>query len=326
MKNMLCKKSELGKKVLSDVKTVVVVAVFSLMLAGCSKTENNTGFGTLYWNKESRSDGNYLVDREGNAVPIKQYKRMVLLSLGAVETLYYIGGEDSIAAIASSGDPVWPVEKTSLLATVGYAARPNLEKIIALQPDIVIGNSMNSAFITDLVSRGVVAIVHGADSIDDIFNSALILGELSGKKIEAEKLVTERKINLASLARELKKSPLKLKGAFLFSANPVMAFTSESLAGNILDFLGVENIAGDLPASQPILSSEFILTKNPDFLFGAMSITKPEDILFADSVILKTRAGKEGNISIVPSSFFLRPSPRIVDKLQELHNDLKKYR
>jgi iron complex transport system substrate-binding protein len=87
----------------------------------------------------------------------------------------------------------------------------------------------------------------------------------------------------------------------------------------------VENIAAGLSAAQPILSAEYILAQNPDFLFGAMSITKPEDILAADSVIGKTRAGIEKNISIVPSSLFLRTSPRIVESLFELYGEVKKY-
>jgi iron complex transport system substrate-binding protein len=87
----------------------------------------------------------------------------------------------------------------------------------------------------------------------------------------------------------------------------------------------VENIAGPLNAAQPILSPEYILAENPDFLFGAMSITRPEDILAADSAIMQTRAGREGNISIVPSSLFLRASHRIVESLLELYGEVKRY-
>ncbi|GHV96166.1 hemin receptor [Spirochaetia bacterium] len=288
--------------------------------------ENADSKTDRFWKTEQRPDGEYLIDREGNTIPLKQYRRIVLLSPGAVETLYLIGGESAIAAIASSSESVWPAEKTILLPGVGNVARPNLETMISMEPDLVIGNSMNSGFIRDYISRGNAAIVHGADSIEDIFYSALILGRLCGREEAAKKLVSEKQIILASLAGELREQPLGLKGAFLFSANPLMAFNSASLAGNVLEVLGAQNIAADLPASQPILSSEYVLAQNPDFLFGAMSITKPEDILAADSAILKTRAGRESNISIVPSSFFLRPSPRMMDKLLELHSEMKKYR
>jgi iron complex transport system substrate-binding protein len=236
-----------------------------------------------------------------------------------------IGAEAAIAALTSGRDPIWPEEKTALLPTVGNTARPNLEAIVAQKPDLIIGNAMNAALIEDLSSRGYTVLVHNTGSLGDIFNSAVLLGALTGKEAEARRLVSEKETQLEALKAELQSDPPNLRGAFLYSVNPIMAFTSQSLAGEILDILGVTNIAAGLNAAQPILSPEYILAENPDFLFGAMSITKPEDILGADSVIAKTRAGRERNIRIVPSSLFLRSSPRIVDSLLELSGEIKKY-
>jgi iron complex transport system substrate-binding protein len=247
------------------------------------------------------------------------------MSPGAVEVLYMIGAESAIAGITSGREPVWPEDKTVLLPSVGNTARPSLEAIIALEPDLVIGNGMTAALMADLAARGYAVLLHNADSLADIFNSARILGTLTGKEAEAAAVVAEKEAQLDSLKVELKQEPLHLKGAFLYSANPIMAFTAQSLPGEILDILGVENIAAGLNAAQPILSAEYILSQNPDFLFGAMAIAKPEDILTADSVMGKTRAGIEKNISIVPSSLFLRTSPRIVESLWELYGEVKKY-
>jgi iron complex transport system substrate-binding protein len=319
---------------------VAILLMIMYIISACNNRRNdqagNGGDGTakemeivsagLSWDIERRLDGEYLADLDGNVVPLKRYSRMVLLSLGAVESLYIIGGEGAIAAIASSGDPVWPEEQTAFLPVVGNVARPNLEEIIAINPDIVIGNSMNSAFIKLLVSRGKTAIIHSNNSLDDIFNSAIILGQLSGRKAEAEIMVAEQKERLAELEQDLQKNPLRLKGAIIYSVNPVMAFTKASLAGNIFDLLGVENMASDLSSGQSVLSPEYILTQNPDFLLGAITVTSVEDFLTADSVFLKTRAGKERNILIIPSTFFMRPSPRIIDRVMEFHEAIQDFK
>jgi iron complex transport system substrate-binding protein len=320
---------------------VCAALCLGLCLSGCGKkaaapADRSIGTGLpareLYWKTESRPGGGngkaeiYVVDREGNAVPLKAYRRMALLSPAAVETLYLIGGEDSIAGIAASSlDPVWPPDKTALLPSVGNPSRPSLEAVIAAEPDLVIGSIMNIAFVKDLGARGIPAIIHAADSLEDIFYSARILGLLCGREAEAELLIEEKRALLEELAQEIREEPPNLKGAFLYSVNPVMAFTSESLAGDILTILGVRNIAADLSAAQPILSPEYLLTEDPDFLFGAVFIPAPEEILSANPVIAKTRAGREGNISIIPSSLLLRPSPRIVDGLLELHAKIKTY-
>lgn len=280
---------------------------------------------SLYWRLAEENGGVFVVDEAGNKAPLAVYRRIVVISPGAVETLYMIGGEAAIAGITSGRDPIWPEEKTALLPSVGNTARPSLEAVIALEPDLVIGNAMTTALMADLASRGYTVLLHNADSMADIFNSAVILGQLTGREAEARRLVAEKQAELDIMKAELREAPVKLKGAFLYSAGPIMAFTGGTLPGEILDALGVENIAAGLNAAQPILSAEYILSQNPDFLFGAMSITKPEDILAADSVIAKTRAGMEGNISIVPSFLFLRPSPRIVESLLDLRGVLKSY-
>lgn len=321
---------------------ILAALCLGLCAAACGKnpdTPANRSAGTgipareLYWKTESRPAGDnrgteiYVVDSEGNAVPLRAYRRMALLSPAAVETLYLIGGEDSIAGIAlSSLETVWPAEKTALLPSVGNPSRPSLEAVIALEPDLVIGSSMNTAFVKDLGARGIPAIVHAAHSLEDIFHSARILGTFCGREGEAEAMIREKRNRLEELAREIREEPLNLKGAFLYSVNPVMAFTSESLAGDILAILGVENIAADLGAAQPILSPEYLLAEDPDFLFGAAFIPGPEHILSANQSIPKTRAGREGNISIIPSSLLLRPSPRIVEGLIELGGKIKTYR
>jgi iron complex transport system substrate-binding protein len=281
----------------------------------------------LYWTVQPGEGGEYLHDKDGFSVPLRAYSRIILISPGAVETFYLIGAEGRIAAISSSRDPVWPEDKTVLLPSIGNVARPNLEAIIALEPDLIIGNAMSVSLIGDLASRGYAALVHGADSIADILNGTRIMGRLTGMTEAAEQVVRDKEEDLARLGRELAERPLTyrgapLKGAFLYSASPIMAFTERSLPGEILSILGLANIAAGLNAAQPILSPEYLLSANPDFLFGSMAITKPEDILSADSVILQTRAGRENNIRLVPSALFIRTSPRIVDSLLEMYGEL----
>ncbi|MDR1212452.1 MAG: hypothetical protein LBK40_09515, partial [Spirochaetaceae bacterium] len=71
--------------------------------------------GGLYWQVIEETSGTYIVDGAGNRAPLAVYRRVILTSPGAVEVLYMIGAESSIAAISSGRDPVWPEDKTALL-------------------------------------------------------------------------------------------------------------------------------------------------------------------------------------------------------------------
>jgi iron complex transport system substrate-binding protein len=311
----------------------ILLTLVCLCLGACADKDRAEAKGEreLFWRvtpQEDRADGKeggFIVDRDGNKIPLTRYQRIVLFSPGAIETLYLIGAEDSIVAIPSVRGYIWPEEKTKLLPVVGSTSRPNAETVMAFEPDLIIGNTMTADLIADFNRRGYPAIVHGSYFMEDIFNSALLMGALTGREAEAKALVAQKRALLADIRSDLKERPLNLKGAFIYAADPIMAFTDRTLAGEILTILGTRNIAEGLSAAQPILSPEFILAQNPDFLFGALSFTKPDDVLASDPVIAQTRAGKEKNISIVPSSLFLRPSPRIVENLWELYGEVKKF-
>ncbi|MDR0379180.1 MAG: ABC transporter substrate-binding protein [Candidatus Accumulibacter sp.] len=306
-------------------KQIIAALVIALtVFSGCENDANRTDVSQkeFYWTEEHRDGEDYIVDRYGNRVVLREYRRVVVISPGAVETLYMIGGENVIAAIPSVREGIWPEEKTALLPRIGNTARPDIERIIALEPDLIIGNTMTGAAIGELSRRGYPAVILGAESLEDILRGTLVLGTFSGRRATAEALVAETRERLAAIRHSFADDPLELKGAFLYSTNPIMAFTGKSLPGEILELFGVENIAPDGRARQAILSPEYILAKNPDFLFCSISIKKPEDLLSPDSVILKTRAGREKNIIIVPTALFLRTSPRIVDYMSVLKERL----
>jgi iron complex transport system substrate-binding protein len=315
--------------------TGVLLATLCLYMGACAEKNRanpqtgeegqNAGDRGLFWQVVTKGEGGFIADREGNTIPLTRYRRIVLFSPGAIETLYLIGAEDSIVAVPSVRGYIWPEEKTKLLPVIGSTSRPNEELIIAFEPDLIIGNTMTAAVIADFNRRGYPAIVHGSYFMEDIFNSALLMGRFTGREAEAQALVAEKRARLAAIRSDLQERPLNLHGAFIYTADPIMAFTDKTLAGEILTILGAVNIAEGLSAVQPILSPEFILDRNPDFLFGALSFTSPEDVLAADPVIAQTRAGKEKNISIIPSSLFLRPSPRLVENLGELYEEVKRF-
>lgn len=274
------------------------------------------------WQVEEKEDGHYLIDGEGTALPLKEYGTIVVTSAGAVEILYGLQAQEHIAAIGTSRSGIWPEEETSKLPSVGGLSKPSFEKIISFEPELVIGNGMNTEVVAELNKLGIPAIIHSTDTIAEIMNAVLVLGVLSGTEKEAIETVVDRLRLLEELREQLAEKPLDLKGAFVYSVDPVKAFGEDSLPGEILSVLGVHNIAAGLATARPILSPEYIVEQDPDFLLGAMSIRNPEQILNADAMIKNTRAGRENNIIIVPSQMILRPTPRVIDTLNMLREKL----
>lgn len=266
---------------------------------------------------------NKIIDSFGNSIENKEYNRIILLDPAAVEIFYMLDAENKITAIANTNrTPIWPEEKTSLLPTIGTIVKPSLEKTLINNPDLVILNPMITNFGDTLKEKNINFLINQSNNFEDILENIKIFGKISGKDEKAKELYVNSKNKLENIKTEITSKNRKLKGLFIFSTNPMMAFTDDSLPGQIFKTLGVENIATSLPGTRPIISSEYLVTQNPDFIVGAMSIQNKDDIIRSNPVIANTSAGKNENIYILNSNKILRATPRIFDEIFKLNSML----
>ena len=270
-------------------------------------------------------ENNQIIDDYGNKIEAKEYKKIIVTDPGVIEILFKIGGEKSIVAIAkTSRSKIYPSDKVDKLVSIGNISNLNLEKVVEYKPDLIVVSSMMLRNVDAVKKMGYNIIVSNASSLEGILDTISVTGVISGKKEEAEKLRKECLAKLERIEKEDSKKTSKLKGAILFSTSPMTAFSEDSIPGDVLKHLGVTNIAANVPGQRPILSPEYILKENPDFLAGAMSLDNPKQIIEASNVISKTKAGKNNNIFILDSSVILRSSYRIFDEMEVLKEKLDK--
>lgn len=268
-------------------------------------------------------DGNKIVDETKNSIAKKEYERVVILDPAVVESFYLIGGEEKIVAISeTTTTTIWPEEKTKDLAKAGTLMKPSIEKVLSYEPDLVILNSVSSSFADSLKARGIKYLISDGKTIDEILKNLEVYGVITGKEEKAKEVADNYRGKMNDIRGKIEKEPLNLKGAFLFSTSPMMAFTEKSLPGEIFQVLGIENIANGLSGNRPIISPEYLITQNPDILVGSMAIAKKEDILNSSPFVKETKAGKNENIFILDSRKILRATPRIIDELETLYKDL----
>ncbi len=115
-------------------------------------------------------------------------KRIVCLTEETVETLYLLGAEDRIVGV--TGYAVRPARVRREKPRVGAFTSADVDKILALSPDLVLTFSdLQADIAADLIRAGVA--VHGFNQRDvaGIFEMIHTLGALVGKSDEAAKLV-----------------------------------------------------------------------------------------------------------------------------------------
>lgn len=269
-------------------------------------------------------EGKYLKDNYGNKIELKEYNRILVTDPGVIEILFKINGSNKIVAIGKTmRSKIHPVEEVEKLNSIGNITNMNFEKLIEYKPDLVIINSMMVKNIERIKSMGYEVIVSSASKLEEIIDLIEIVGTLAGRDENAKKLKEESIKKLENI-ETFAKNNKEIKGAILFSTSPLIAFSEDSLPGDVLKHLGVKNIAKGVVGNRPILSPEYILKENPDFLAGAMALDNPKQIIEASNIIPKTKAGKNNKIFILDSSSILRSSYRIFDEILTLKEELEK--
>jgi len=115
--------------------------------------------------------------------------RIVCLSAEAVEILYRIGCGDRV--VGATGFAVEPPEARQKPRVSGFS-EVNYEKVDALRPDLIITFSDIQAEATkELIRRGHAVLATNQRSLEDIFNTIILIGRVAGCEGEAVKLVDE---------------------------------------------------------------------------------------------------------------------------------------
>jgi iron complex transport system substrate-binding protein len=127
-------------------------------------------------------------------------RRIVCLTEEPTETLYLLGEGDRVVGI--SGYTVRPPE-ARLKPKVSAFTSAKLEKIYALNPDLVIAFSdLQADIASELIRRGITVITFNQRSVSEILQMILMVGGLVGCAEKAERLVERFKADLEAAARE----------------------------------------------------------------------------------------------------------------------------
>ena len=251
---------------------------------------------------------------------------IVSLSSTATEMLFAIGAGPQVVAVDDQSN--YPAE-APMTDLSGFT--PNLEAILAYEPDLVVVTFDPGDLIVGLEAAGVPVLSYtAAFTIDDTYRQMEALGAATGNSDGAVTAVTEVREGLAEI---LDFSTSTGEGVTYFHEidSTLYTATSSTYFGEIYSMFGMINIAD--PADEdgsafgyPQLSSEFIVAADPDIIFLA-------DVLYGEnSQTVSERPGWEvmsavqnGNVAELDSDIASRWGPRVVDFAQSISDALRRF-
>lgn len=241
-------------------------------------------------------------------------QRIVSLAPSITESLFALGLDSSVAGVTEYCD--FP-EAARRKPKVGGMLNPNVERVLALRPDLVLmsGSGNVRSDYEKLTSSGVTVFVSYPKSVEDVFKSISAIGTLTTHTDRADSIVhrlRQRRDELVQRAlREQRKSVL-----MLLSLSPIIAIGPGTFLDELLSLANGVNIAHGASASYPALSREEILRSQPDVIIAMNDIARSEDdILRAYPEWEGLNAVRHKQVAIVDAAIVSRPGPRVIDGL-----------
>jgi iron complex transport system substrate-binding protein len=242
-------------------------------------------------------------------------KRIVCLTEETTETLYLLGEEERIVGI--SGFTVRPARARKEKPKVSAFIDANFEKIIALEPDLVIGFSdLQAEIAKQLIAKGITVWVNNHRTVEGIFDMMAQLGSLVGKGEAAFLLVDQMQHGITNIQKTAAKMKRKPKVYFEEWYDPLISgicWVSEliELAGGIDIYKEKQNAS--LAKDRIIGNTNEVVEKNPDIIIASWCGKKfKKEKLVCRENWDQINAVKDDLVFEIDSSVILQPGPAAV--------------
>ncbi len=260
-------------------------------------------------------------DDIGRQVDISEIpERIVSFGPNITEILFALGLGDRVVGVSDYCD--YP-EAAQAKLKVGNAFSPSIEKVVALEPDLVL-TVKHEQFNSELASLGIKFVVLDPNDVDSIVESIDLAAEVTGKLKEGEQLVKDMEDRISQVTTTVEGAP-RVKVFFIVDAtdpnNPWTAGPG-SFIGDIITMAGGENIAAEGLGAWAQLSIEQIVDSDPDIIIiqtmtgGVPTVSK--EVLEEHPIWQQMTAVKQDRIYFVNGDLVSRAGPRIVQGLEEM--------
>lgn len=245
-------------------------------------------------------------------------KRIVSLAPNITEILFSLGLDEEIVGVSIHCN--FP-EKAKNKVRVGSYISLHFERITSLKPDLIIATGAGNT--RDMVDRlgtlGFQTYVIYPKNFDDILQSIAHIGQVVNREKEA-RMILEGMRKRSQRVTELTRGLPRPKVFIQIGDAPVVTVGQGSFADDLIRLAGGENIAGKEKEVYPRFGMEEILKRSPEVIvISSMNPKGDYQKIFQEWTRWKTLpAVKNGRIHLIDSDLLDRPSPRIIDGLEEL--------
>lgn len=266
---------------------------------------------TLYFVTLSLHAAVTVQDDAGRSVSLPQpATRIVSLAPHVTEQLFAIGaGEKIVGAVDYSDYP----EQAKAIPRIGGYSRLDLERILALQPDLIVGwQSGNDARTIERMQKlGLTVYLSEPRRLPDIAEGMARLGVLVGEPKKAQQQAEAFRQRLEELRRQYGDS--KERTLFYQIWNrPLMTVSGQHLISDVISLCGGRNIFARLESLTPTVSVEAVLVANPEVIIASGMGREQPEWLEEWKKWPQVSAVKNHRLYVIDPNIINRATPRLL--------------
>lgn len=247
-------------------------------------------------------------------------KRIVSTSPAVTEIIFALGAQDLL--VGRTDFCVFPPQAQDIVS-IGGISNLNVEKIVSLQPDLVISGSMiPQKSSTQLEQMGVpIVCVIEKQSFDGLYENISKIGQLVGRTQQADSLNRRMKEQLGELSRQLDSNTTGKPSVYYvvgFGSSGNFTAGGNSFINDIIDMAGGRNIASDVTGWS--YSLEALMHADPDYII----IRREDSATFCRTLPYnRLSAVKKGQVIAIESGTIDLQVPRNLQAIRTINSRLK---
>jgi iron complex transport system substrate-binding protein len=297
-------------------RTILITFVALFLFAGCSGAQPGNETNSVAANRRSFTDG---IGRTVAIAPNPQ--RIISLAPNVTEIFFALDLEDRVAGVTAYCD--FP-EAAKTKEKIGDTLNPNLERIIALKPDLVVVSTASQLenLTRKLDQLAIPIYVTNPRSVREVVVSIRNLGEVTGSVDRAREVADEMERRISAVEGRVRDLPKPL-ALYVLQTGPLITAGRNTFINDLILLAGGRSISGDETFDYPQFSRETVVARAPEVIVAPSShgteLVKESDLR---RDFPTTPAIRSNRIVWVNPDLVDRPGPRIVEGLERLAEGL----
>jgi iron complex transport system substrate-binding protein len=247
----------------------------------------------------------------------KPARRVVSLAPSVTEILFAVGLDAEVVGVTTFCDFPAPARTKPKIGS----STPNLEAILGLKPDLVVGNKdfIRPDALAKLEQLKIPVFILAPKTIEDILGHISTVGRLVGHERDARAVVQGLRERLSEL-RSRMGAVRPVRVFYVVNTDPLISVGSGSFIHQMLELAGGENIVGHTSIPYPKVSLEEVLRRDPEVLLfpvgASEGIPEAEQQRWRKWATLAAVA--HNRLHQVKAELVNRPGPRAIEGVEEV--------